>query len=377
QAKTTQSQVLYPLIDKILEVYGKDVRIRIGNAPLQGASWSRIITDIGLKVLQEYYNTRYQGLITLCDLRMNVQEQNIIGWSKLNRYEVNSPDIVRFNLAEKSLLEEQQQDIHYRVLDYPKDRIEACHSLNKHIYLLHKKILESDLIISVPKLKTHKKVGITTGLKGCVGAVALKDCLTHYRKGSPKNGGDEYPSSTLFNKSVSAYHDFVYSIPPSFWANIFRFSYRLFWKTHYFRGGILGGSWGGNDTAWRMALDLARIVAYGREDGSLSDKVEREHFVLTDGIIAGEGEGPLKPDPVHLGYLSWSEDIVASDFVNSMAMGIPLKKINIVNRAFSLDTLPLTTSQPEIIQIWLNHKNVSLGEFQQQFPDSFKLPKGW
>jgi hypothetical protein len=33
-----------------------------------------------------------------------------------------------------------------------------------------------NLIISVPKIKTHEKVGVTCELKGCGGAIDLKQC---------------------------------------------------------------------------------------------------------------------------------------------------------------------------------------------------------
>ena len=64
---------------------------------------------------------------------------------------------------------------------------------------------------------------------------------------------------------------------------------------------VRSGNWFGNDTIWRMCLDLNKIVFYGNADGSLREpepQNRKRHYVLVDGIIAGEGRGPLNPDPV-------------------------------------------------------------------------------
>jgi hypothetical protein len=61
------------------------------------------------------------------------------------------------------------------------------------------------------------------------------------------------------------------------------------------------GSWYGNDTVWRMVLDLNRILIYGRADGTMSDMPQRTIWSLTDAIVIGDGEGPLAPKPRLLG----------------------------------------------------------------------------
>ena len=64
--------------------------------------------------------------------------------------------------------------------------------------MIHRDVLEADVVIHLSKLKTHEKVGITCGLKGFVGSVGHKDCLAHHRFGPPGRGGDEYPDSQAF-----------------------------------------------------------------------------------------------------------------------------------------------------------------------------------
>ena len=61
---------------------------------------------------------------------------------------------------------------------------------------------------------------------------------------------------------------------------------------------VRSGNWWGNDTVWRMCLDLNKIVLYGSPDGSFRPATRehrKRHYVLIDGILAGQGRGPMNP----------------------------------------------------------------------------------
>lgn len=60
------------------------------------------------------------------------------------------------------------------------------HSQGHHEYLLPQSVLDSDAIISIPKLKTHRRAGVTLTLKGFFGLVAAKESLPHYTVGLPR-----------------------------------------------------------------------------------------------------------------------------------------------------------------------------------------------
>ena len=62
--------------------------------------------------------------------------------------------------------------------------------------------MKCDLFVNLPKLKTHKKTGITCSLKNFVGINGDKNWLPHHTEGVPANGGDEFPSfaSTLLRE---------------------------------------------------------------------------------------------------------------------------------------------------------------------------------
>ena len=60
-------------------------------------------------------------------------------------------------------------------------------------YLLSETVLSADLVVNLPKLKTHKKTGVTLALKNMVGINGDKNLLPHHSVGSIAAGGDEYP----------------------------------------------------------------------------------------------------------------------------------------------------------------------------------------
>src|SRR5262249_37300955 len=70
------------------------------------------------------------------------------------------------------------------------------HHGQRHEYLLCRTPMEADVFINLPKLKTHKKVGLTCALKNLVGINANKNWLPHHTEGSPEDGGDQFPRAT-------------------------------------------------------------------------------------------------------------------------------------------------------------------------------------
>src|SRR5262249_27677851 len=78
--------------------------------------------------------------------------------------------------------------------DYNRGQTVQAHAGHRHEYMIASAVLSSDVVISVPKLKVHRKVGTTLNLKNMVGINCDKNHLAHYRVGSPATGGDEFSS---------------------------------------------------------------------------------------------------------------------------------------------------------------------------------------
>ena len=61
---------------------------------------------------------------------------------------------------------------------------------------------------------------------------------------------------------------------------------KVFGATHIIRE----GTGRGNDTTWRMTLDLNRCLIYGNPDGTFR-KTKKRYYSVIDGVIAMEGAG--------------------------------------------------------------------------------------
>jgi hypothetical protein len=64
-------------------------------------------------------------------------------------------------------------------------------------------VLSADLVVNLPKLKTHKKTGVTLALKNLVGINGDKNWLPHHSQGSVEKGGDEYPGDGVVDRGRS------------------------------------------------------------------------------------------------------------------------------------------------------------------------------
>jgi uncharacterized protein (DUF362 family) len=381
-AKCTHASVIRPLIDYILLALSGTGSVSFGNAPLQSADWMTVTRETGAQHLHEFYTHFFKTDISvqLVDLRQHIVRRKLLGAVEPLYHVDDTEACIPVDLGPDSLLDQlyaRGQSPKFRVLDYDPHRTERCHSHAKHIFLMSRRILQSDVIISVPKLKTHEKVGFTCGIKGCVGAVGHKDSLAHHRYGPPRSGGDEYPDHVSFLRPLSYLHEAVYSLHPG------RYQKALHllncWSRKFVRRFTrsLSGSWPGNDTCWRMAVDLARIVEYAARDGCLKPQKQRSHIMLTDGIVAGEGDGPLSPRPVRLGYLSFSDNIAAGDYVNCLSMGFSPEKIPMLREAFRLDKYALIEGNSSDISLVLNGTTIRMKELSAGLAKKFLPPREW
>jgi len=204
-------------------------------------------------------------------------------------------------------------------------------------------------VFSLPKWKTHKKAGITASLKNLVGVNADKNWLPHHTEGAPVSGGDEHPDPDLKHRTerrvAAAVRGLSHRIPVvGPWVHRVARSVGkpVFGDTDT---AIRSGNWFGNDTIWRMCLDLNKIVFYGNPDGSLREtkpENRKRHYVLVDGIVAGQGRGPLNPDPVNAGVVLFGVHPPSVDAACAYLMGLDPDKIPIVSRAFHSRGYPLS-----------------------------------
>ncbi len=259
-----------------------------------------------------------------------------------------------FDLGTSSLLEPvTRNDTPFRVTCYDPRLLERTHAPGKHQYLVARDLLRADVVINVPKLKMHRKAGITGALKNLVGINGNKEFLPHHRAGGARSGGDCYPGASRAKAMLEYVLDQQNSaesvLPTQFWAKAQR-AIGAFLKS---RGDRLGveGAWSGNDTVWRMCLDLNRILIYGRTDGTLADEPQRTVIHLVDAVIAGQGEGPLAPEPLPLGLVLLGQNAAAVDWVGAWLLGYDPWRIPLTRNAFEVAPWPIARFAAAAVEI--------------------------
>jgi hypothetical protein len=280
------------------------------------------------------------------------------------------------DLGERSLLAEGPGSTAFAVSDYNPVATVRHHTGGRHEYAIHCEILESDVIIGVPKLKVHEKVGLTCALKNFVGIAALKQSLPHHRTGAARDGGDEYPDGSVFGALASRTHAWYSRRPPGVLSNgPLAIGDRAIRRLCLRTGDVLAGAWHGNDTAWRMASDLVSIAQFADARGVMQPRPQRRLLTVTDGVVAGEGNGPLAPRPAPLGMVLFSDDPVLMDWACSELIGFDARKIPLVCR-----TLARAGIDPErgtALRAVLNGESLSISDLHRHCERPLCPPPGW
>lgn len=367
-AQCTHGSVLRAVLEYVLLATGEKGGIRFGNAPIQGSNFDRSAEEAGYSDVGRHYRDRGLPVEGPLDLRME------------GRVRADDPT-VRIELGADSLLE----TLRGARGGEPIFRVGTCnpgftarfHGPRSHVYLVHRDLLEADVIVSVPKLKMHSKVGLTCALKGAVGTVTKKGCLAHFREGAPE-GGDEFPCPTRGTRLASKLNDIsahAGSGRPGNWVRLAtRVGVRV---TRSLPTAVISGNWPGNDTCWRMAIDLSRILLYGRADGTMSDTPQRRHLVLVDGIVAGEGDGPLHATPRPAGIALFGTDPTAVDAGCAYVMGLDPRAIPLLAQSFAPHRYPLTSETLEGLEFLLDGRSASPGDLAAMLDPAPRPPRQW
>lgn len=339
-AVVTHASVLRPIIDYCLLALAGSGEIIVGDAPQANANFETVVSKNGLRKMIEWYQAKGVN-IQLVDFRKNWYPNGFTGGIKEEL--LGDPNgYVEVDLGNDSLLDSIEGLDKLYGSEYDRKFIVSQH-YNAHKYLLSGSVLKADVIISVPKLKTHRKAGVTINAKNMVGANGDKNYLAHYRVGC-KNGGDEYPPTSSLIKKFFYKWDRIardYILVKNTMCS--RYVYKILNKpfvlvdklySHMNNKPIVDGfgDWYGNDTVWRMCLDLNQIVLFADKDGKVHDTRQRQYLSFVDGIIAGEGDGPMYPTPKQVGFLAFGLDTpFETDYVAAYMMGFDPEKLKICN----------------------------------------------
>ena len=84
-----------------------------------------------------------------------------------------------------------------------------------------------------------------------------------------------------------------------------------------------------------MCLDLNHILRNVDAYGNLQSSPQRRYFCLVDGIVSGEGDGPMCPDPKPCGLLAAGKDPYQVDYISSYLMGFDPEKLALLRESRS------------------------------------------
>ncbi len=380
----THPRVVLAVVESVAEEMRGSGVIAICDAPNTYADFERIVARGDLRARLGALRTRWPSLeVQLIDLRREVwilKDEVIV-----DRRE-NPPDprgYVALNLGRDSLLYGFRGEGRYYGADYDAGVVNRHHQGAVQEYLIAGTAMACDLFVNVAKLKTHKKTGITCCLKNLVGINGDKNWLPHHTEGTPDDGGDEFPvrSTAQWLETVlkRVGREVALTVPvvgP--------------WAFRYLRRAgkpVLGdsqvtirnGNWQGNDTCWRMALDLNRALLYGNHDGSWRETEPKAYLGIVDGIIGGEGNGPLCPEPVESGVMLAGTNPAAVDSAACRLMGLEPRELPLVARAFDPHRWPIIREAMDHVTVLDRQKGkrVPLHDLSAATPGGFRPHFGW
>lgn len=370
---STHASVLRPLLDLAVRAVGPSGSVAVLDCPLEGSDFDRTARALGVTDMIGALERSLGRPIPLLDLReFRLGRKMIIDDLRVGGRSFNFGLLYPIALSGDPLgsaVVDLGTDSVFTDYAAPARRLRfhrshkrtpvRHHRNGRNEYSIANSALAADLVINVPKMKTHKKAGATLSMKSVIGLSPKKYWLPHYTAGAPPRG-DEYAESPPLAARIA---EQLSRFPlPGGCSAVVRAP-----KLTARGEGNTGGSWSRNDTIWRTVVDLNRILLYADRAGALQPTPQRRVFTVVDGIVAGEGEGPLAASPKHCGVLIGGENLVAVDTVACEVMGIDPLAIRYLSGAEHLARFALTNGE--------RIERIRVGGTMPRF--SFQLPQGW
>ncbi|MCS6924202.1 MAG: DUF362 domain-containing protein, partial [Fimbriimonadales bacterium] len=202
-ALITHGSVVRAVVDYVYLAKGGKGGVIIADSPQNDADWDGLWREFAYDDLLTFYRE------VAPDFEVRIYEVR----KEAVRKELGVP-VVRYqrpgdpfgysaiNLGEWSEFEEIPErwgrlyGAEYDISDTNRHHREGYHE-----YYIANTFLQADVVINVPKFKTHKKSGITVWIKSVIGINGDKNWLPHHTEGLPSEGGDQFAEDTLKRKT--------------------------------------------------------------------------------------------------------------------------------------------------------------------------------
>jgi len=375
----THGAIIRTVIDYVIIALNGKGQVVIADSPERMADFQKILKISQIDKVLEFYKEHRKNLgnvhIEIRDLR---REKIKCGYGAITERKYLDGDVEGYTIIDL------RQDSEFANLpsnrlkklygaDYNRRETLAAHNNNKHKYEIANTVLNSDVIISIPKLKTHYRVGTTLNAKGFIGTTGNKNFIPHRTLGNPTNGGDTYmvPPSSWREKGYRNLSDFLKDnllgykenkITAIFYSLLLSL-YKWLFQPELEEIKYIGGCWHGNDTCWRSTVDITRIIHYCDKYGKMKSSPQRRFFSIIDGIIAGEKDGPMKAIPKAVGCVIGGKNLISVDIIATMLMGFDPSKLQYLIHLLKPHKYDLSINDDIVVE-----SNV------QKYKDIFNLP---
>jgi uncharacterized protein (DUF362 family) len=379
----THPEVITAVIEKTIDYMLPGGLITIIDGPEMTTQFEKLIANYPVNEWEKKASLKNIALKVI-DLREDVWIDNgelVVKRIKKIGDPIGNTDI---NLKEKSeFFNHKKSKKGYFGADSNIKETNDAHNGIDNRYRISRTVMEADVFINLPKLKTHKKAGVTICLKNLVGINTHRNFLPHYSIGSRTEGGDQFPVDSTKGKLESAlnplFHQYIRTNPflSRLASPLMKIARRFFGSN---KKTNRSGSWYGNDTIWRMILDLNKSLLYANPDGSFrpdEPAFRKKYIGIVDGILCGEGYGPKTPDPKPCGYIIAGSNPAAIDAVSARLMGFDPSLIPTIKNAFSINHYPIANFSLEDCFLCVDQNSFTVNQIPENLIQRFEPASGW
>ena len=382
----THTSLMRAVLDYLALALDGRGTIDVADAPLQGCDFTELKRRTRIEDLLDIYREEYSGIrFRVMDLRKTTftpsgKQSHGVGDQFAQAGDPRDYSLV--DLAGDSLLTDiEDRSKRFRVTMYDHRLMNRRHSQGVHQYLVSNSVLSANFIVNLPKLKTHVKAGITGALKNLVGINGHKEYLPHHVNGWPGSGGDQYERRSVVKPIYNMLYDRRWrghsraglaSRAHGTVLKALAYASRYTMDDHMYDGG-----WSGNDTVPRTTLDLNNVLYFYRRDlQRLSDEPVSNVLSIVDGVVAGEGNGPLWPSAKPAGVIVGGWNPLTIDTLGAMLIGYDPMKVRLLKHGFGHPKSLLSQFTPVLRELEYKADGVTQ-PMSEATSMSFALPDGW